>query len=149
MSNAGESHGTPTAAFGVNGVHEGDQQRHQAPPGYHQQQQSHPQAQHSASGGLTNGSSMSLQDQQQAAHTAGSQPAPVASTSTAPPSSSKPQANKIRKRQRVEYDPVKRFYAEHPGTWDALQVEEVVSHASSKRQKRTARDLGMCDHRPA
>lgn len=67
---------------------------------------------------------------------------PIASTSASP---TRPSNTKIRKRQKVEYDPVKRFYNDHPGTWDIVQVEDVVSHAMSKRQKRTARDLGFCD----
>lgn len=76
-----------------------------------------------------------------------SQPPPVASTSAVtsvnqqsrPPP---PPSNKIRKRQKVEYEPVKRIYNEQPGTWDPVQIEEVVTHASAKRQKRSARDLG-------
>lgn len=147
MNHAGESYGTPTGAINGMPVEGGHERLHQHQQQYQypqQQQQSYPSG---AAGGIRNGShgpmngTAGLRDQQQAAF-ANHQPVASTSTPTSIASPSKPAPNKIRKRQKVEYDPVKRFYNDHPGTWDAIQVEEVVSHASSKRQKRTARDLG-------
>lgn len=147
MNHAGESYGTPAGVS--NGMPpEGEHERlqHHQQLQYLQQQQSYT----GGAGGMRNGSSTGgpammngSYDQQQHHINHPNTYQPVASTSAAISTAgpSKP-SNKIRKRQKVEYDPVKRFLNDHPGTWDAIQVEEVVSHASSKRQKRTARDLG-------
>jgi hypothetical protein len=142
MNSAGESFGTLTAA---NGVQESQhEQRHPQQPQQHQQ---HGGAMPGGPSG--NGSSTAMLNGRAGPHEQQHNPPqhdhnavqrqPTASTSASP---TKPPSNKIRKRQKVEYDPVKRFYSDHAGTWDAVQVEEVVSHALSKRQKRTARDLG-------
>lgn len=143
MNSAGESYGTSTAV--VNGLQDGQpEQRHQN----YQHQQQHASGIPDApagngSAGLSNGASAMSGQQHMPSQSfshAVMQKQPIASTSTLA-SPTKP-SNKIRKWQKVEYDPVKRFYNDHPGAWDATQVEEVVSHALSKRQKRTARDLG-------
>lgn len=144
MNSAGESYGAPTAV--VNGAQ--DVQHEQRHYQYYQQQQQHAGGIRSTPAGngisgLPNGMSGAPEQQimpsQQLNQTV-VQKQPIASTSTSASPTKPP--SKIRKRQKVEYDPVKRFYNDHPGTWDAIQVEEVVSHALSKRQKRTARDLG-------
>jgi hypothetical protein len=145
MNNAGESYGV-NGSSQQDGVDARQRQRQgstQRPGGgaglpngiEHNQQQQQQQQYNQQQAQQQNGFRQNSQQQQVARDSS------LRSASASP---TKP-SNKIRKRQKVEYDPVKRFYGDHPANWDAIQVEEVVIHASSKRQKRSARDLGEAD----
>jgi hypothetical protein len=147
LSQQGSFAGNGSTAGMMNGAASGGQpyQQQQQPylPASAQQQQQY-QAQQQPPPG-------SLPQQQQLQRPSGSQPtgSDVGAALPSFPSSSSPAKAApspprpvVRKRQRIEYEPLRRPFSEFPASWDPVQVEEVVSVTAAKRAKRTAKYLG-------